>query len=412
VRAFVDGAFFVFAGVSAVWLSLLLLQESLSLSPRLLLLVVFWALVAYLVLPRLHRMLTHLYLPDYFIGRARTSDGLLGDPVNLALRGDEAQVHEAMTRAGWIRADDVNLSSSWRIVATTASRRSYPAAPVSPLTLFDRQQDFAYQQEAEGNPAKRHHVRFWACPEGWMLPGGHDVDWLAAGSYDRSVGLSLLTFQVTHRIAPDIDAERDHIVETVTRADPTVRVDVIRDFSTGYHARNGGGDRIETDGDLPVVDVRAAAAPSPPSPAAELATGRRPPPPTAFASAVGCLRGGLSLLFALLLQVSPEGLDLLPVAEKSDIGVAGAATALAVSGVLDIVLAVLTYRGQDLVRILLMTHCALTVIVAFLAEVDRGERPTLSAGLVNVALGILVMLALSSRRSRDYATRDRAVVAA
>ena len=75
-------------------------------------------------------------------------------------------------------------------------------------------------------------------------------------------------------------------------------------------------------------------------------------------------------------------------------------------------LAVLTYRGQDLVRILLMTHCALTVIVAFLAEVDRGERPTLSAGLVNVALGILVMLALSSRRSRDYATRDRSVVAA
>jgi hypothetical protein len=33
-------------------------------------------------------------------------------------------------------------------------------------------------------------------------------------------------------------------------------VDVIADFSTGYHARNGGGS-IRTDGDLPVVDVRA-----------------------------------------------------------------------------------------------------------------------------------------------------------
>lgn len=34
-------------------------------------------------------------------------------------------------------------------------------------------------------------------------------------------------------------------------------MNVIADFSTGYHSRNGGGDSIRTDGDLPVVDVRA-----------------------------------------------------------------------------------------------------------------------------------------------------------
>ena len=73
-----------------------------------LLFVVFWVLLAYLVLPRLHRILTTIYVPDYFIGRARTSDGLLGDPVNLALLGDEEQVHAAMTPAGWTRADDLD----------------------------------------------------------------------------------------------------------------------------------------------------------------------------------------------------------------------------------------------------------------------------------------------------------------
>ena len=52
-------------------------------------LAVFWVFFAYLVLPRLHRILTRLYVPGYFIGRARTSDGLLGDPVNLALLGRE-----------------------------------------------------------------------------------------------------------------------------------------------------------------------------------------------------------------------------------------------------------------------------------------------------------------------------------
>ena len=176
---------------------------------------VFWLFFTYLLLPRLHRILTNLYVPGYFLGRARTSDGLLADPVNIALLGREAQVHRALDRAGWVRADDVTSRSSIGIITSTLRRRSYPAAPVSPLHLFDRQQDFAYQQEVAGSPSKRHHVRFWRCPDGWLLPGGYAVDWLAAGSFDRSVGLSLFTFQVTHKIDEHTDVERDFVVHTI-----------------------------------------------------------------------------------------------------------------------------------------------------------------------------------------------------
>jgi hypothetical protein len=162
-----------------------------------------------------------------------------------------------MAAAGWTRADPVTLASSWRIITSTLTRRSYADAPVSPLFLFGRQQDFAYQQEVDGNPAQRHHVRFWKCPDGWLLPGGRRVDWLAAGTFDTHVGLSLFTLQVTHKIDADTDVERDHIVATGTAAEPRASVDVIADFSTGYHARNGGGDSITTDGDLPIIDVRS-----------------------------------------------------------------------------------------------------------------------------------------------------------
>lgn len=257
----VDWFFFVFAGVAALWLAYLSLTETFTLGwwgiPFF---VGFWVLLAYLVLPRLHRILTTVYVPDYFIGRTRTSDGLLGDPVNLAFLGTGEQIETAMRAAGWTKADPVTLASSWRIITSTLRRRSYHEAPVSPLFLFGRQQDFAYQQEVDGNPAQRHHVRFWQCPDGWLLPGGRRVDWLAAGTFDTSVGLSLFTLQVTHRIDADTDVERDHIVKTVTDADPRVAVDVIADFATGYHARNGGGDSIRTDGDLPIVDVRAVEA--------------------------------------------------------------------------------------------------------------------------------------------------------
>ncbi len=396
-----DGPLFVFAALAAVWLAYLLLRASLHFGWQLLLVVVFWVLAAYLVLPRLHRVLTRVYTPGYFIGRTRTSDGLLGDPVNLGLLGQEAQVHVAMSAAGWIRADEVTLASSLRIVSGTVTRKSYPEAPVSPLHLFGRQQDFAYQQEVAGSPSKRHHVRFWRCPRGWMLPGGYAVDWLAAGTYDRSVGLSLMTFQVTHRIAPDIDTERDYIVGSITGSTPDARVRVIRNFSTGYHSRNGGGDEIVTDGDLPVVDLVAVPAPA----AAPVVTDSRDrrPAPTAFGAGVALARGVLGAILAVAILVSPSGVDLGGTRGSG----AAAAVVVAMVAAIDIALGLATYAGRNWARVVLMLFCVSTVLGAFVAASSTGTQPTLGSGLPVVSLGILVLIALTSDRSRVYAERRR-----
>lgn len=253
--ALLENAFFVVAMVLSFLFAVVVIRQSITHPSHVLYVLVFYAVIAYLALPRLHRVLTTLYVPDYFIGRARTTDGLVGDPINLAFTGSREQIREVMARAGWVEADPVNLRSAVRIVTASLSRRSYPHAPVSPLLLFGQVQDLAFQQEVEGNPAQRHHVRFWPCPEGWVLPGGHHADWVAAATYDRSVGLSLFTFQVTHRIDRDIDIERDYLVETLRYAVGEVDVRTIEEFSTGYHCRNGGGDQVVTDGALPVVDV-------------------------------------------------------------------------------------------------------------------------------------------------------------
>ncbi|MGH3503822.1 MAG: LssY C-terminal domain-containing protein [Nocardioidaceae bacterium] len=253
-----DKVCFGLGTLGAIWLAVTLAATTPQLSwTSVVALVLMWAVLAYLALPRLNRMMAAIYVPDYFIGRTRTSDGLLGDPLNLAVRGTGQQLATAMSRAGWILADPVTVGTSVKIVRSSLTRRSYPRAPVSPLMLFDRAQDAAYQQEVEGNPAQRHHVRFWRTPQGWPLPGGAHVDWLAAGTYDRRVGLSLFTLQVTHKIDADIDVERDFIVDSVRRAEPAVGVHVLRDFTTGYHSRNGGGDSVRTDGNLPVLDVSA-----------------------------------------------------------------------------------------------------------------------------------------------------------
>jgi hypothetical protein len=406
VTDMVDGVLFAFAGLATIWLAYLVFRASIQPGWPMLLLIVFWVLLTYLLLPRLHRILTRLYVPGYFIGRARTSDGLLGDPVNLALRGREAQVHAAMTRAGWTRADDLSFTSGMRILTSTLRRRSYSVAPVSPLHLFDRQQDFAYQEEVAGSPSKRHHVRFWRCPEGWMLPGGYAVDWLAAGTYDKSVGLSLFTLQVTHKIEEDTDVERDHIVETVKATNPEVEVEVIENFSTGYHSRNGGGDLIITDGNLPIIDVRGVDVPDVAKVEHTDSRDKRPAQ-IVFGAGVGFFRGLGYLLIALLLL-------LLPVQYVPEVDVEGGRPALILAGsvvalvaLIDIGLAIAVFVGRNWARILLMLSCVLTTTVAFIGNANRSEAVTLATSLPTVGISIMVLLALSSHRARDYATRGR-----
>lgn len=252
-----DAAFVVVATALSLWLAVLYLREGFSLSPtRMLYLVAFWIVFTYVALPRLHQVLTVMYLPDYFIGRTRTSAGVLSDPVNIALDGSAAEIHAAMRRAGFVLADERTLRSAGRMIAATVLRRSYARAPMSDLFLMGRRHDFAYQQEVGGTTAKRHHVRFWRLDEDMVLPGGLRVDWLAAATFDRGVGFSLFTGQITHRIDEDIDLERDYIVDSLRHADPRIRVGVVPDFSTAFHHRNGQGDRLRTDGALPVIDLR------------------------------------------------------------------------------------------------------------------------------------------------------------
>ncbi len=433
INAVLDNLFFVVAGLASIWLAYLVLTDGFSMGwAQLWFYLVFWLLVAYVALPRLHRILTNIYVPNYFIGRTRTSDGLLGDPVNLGLLGTEEQVHTAMLAAGWTRADDLTLRSATRIVASTLLRRSYNEAPVSPLMLFGRNQDFAYQQEVKGNPAKRHHVRFWRCPDAWLLPGGHSTDWLAAGTYDRAVGFSLFTLQITHKIDENTDIERDHIVTTVSDADPAVTVDVLKDFSTGYHSRNGGGDAIITDGDLPIIDLRAVV-PSAASVAETLAPVPTPhtsangsalpekavrrPAQTTFGAVVVLLRAVTPMVLILLVLLDWQnvrdalsvdvGMDLPDAIDLRDVTIWVLIGFTAAFGVAEVLFGLYVFFGSNIARVAVMSFSVINIIIAAVEHVSGHQAITLGTNLVGVSLDILILIALSSSRARDYARRPR-----
>ncbi len=391
----VDRLFFLVGTLASVWLAWAVVRASFGISWwGLLLIVVFWLVLAYLTLPRLNRILSSIYVPDYFIGRTRTSDGLLGDPLNLAFRGTGEQVSSAMRRAGWVKADPVDLASSVRIVTSSLTARSYPEAPVSPLLVFGRMQDAAYQQEVSGNPSQRHHVRLWRTPAGWLLPGGHRVDWLAAGTYDRRVGLSLFTLQITHKIDADIDVERDFIVGSVTGVEPAATVEPLVDFTTGYHSRNGGGDTVHTDGTLPVVDLSAVV----PDPGADpLASSDAPPTKAPFQvllpAILTMLIGPLTLLTAVLdgsWETSSERVLL------------GIVVVLAASAV---VCAIQMLRRSAWARRVLLSLTGLIVVTDMVAYEASPDSATQLSAVYHAGVMILVLLALSSEAATAWCHR-------
>ena len=170
-------------------------------------------------------------------------DGTPGDPVNLRLVGTREELVSAFHAAGWVATDPVTARSAIRIGTSVALNRPYPSAPVSDLYLFGRVQDIAFERSVGNSARSRHHVRFWQAD---CDASGRPV-WLGAGTFDARVGRSPATGRLTHRIAPDVDAERDTILADLTRAGVLAGVGVVPQ-SRPFAGRNGEGDGYFTDG--------------------------------------------------------------------------------------------------------------------------------------------------------------------
>jgi len=176
-----------------------------------------------------------------------TAAGIPGDPLNVALIGTESELKKLLLKAHWYPADALTLKSCLEIAETTVLKRPYDAAPVSNLFLWKRKEDLAFEKPVGDNPRHRHHVRFWRA-EGSDLEGR--PLWIGAATFDRSVGISHRTGQVTHHIASDIDAERDSLFQDLEATGDLSSIDVVPDFQTVLEGKNGGGDPWHTDGSL------------------------------------------------------------------------------------------------------------------------------------------------------------------
>lgn len=201
-----------------------------------------WFVMAYGELPHMWSKHEHKVIGARDQIQSYTAQDIPGDPISLHLHGSRAAIECAFRHGGWSLADPVNLPSAIRIGTSVVLGRPYPQAPVSPLYVRDEKQAMSFEREEGRSADQRHHVRFWQI--------GQD-DWLGSASFDKGVGLSLFTLQVTHHIGANVDAERDTAGKLLMAGGATLTGIEDNRITPGVH-RNGGGDPYRTDGRIAV----------------------------------------------------------------------------------------------------------------------------------------------------------------
>ena len=132
-----------------------------------------------------------------------------GDPLNLVIIGEAANLYYAFIRAGWNETEVVSAASGFKTAMSFITGGEYRYSPVSSLYLFGRRQDIALQR-IRHNIHERNHFRLWLAP---MTYEGKPV-WI--GQISRDIGVRFTTKTITtHKIDPDVDETREFLLENL-----------------------------------------------------------------------------------------------------------------------------------------------------------------------------------------------------
>ena len=177
----------------------------------------------------------------------------LGDMVNFVIVGSQDQLQTALASAGWRIADQSKATAIANAVIATYQKQDYVQMPMSTLYLFDRPQDFGYEQaEAYSVVASRHHFRIWKAPFAW---NGQPV-WIGAGTHDIGFEKDQRNGTITHKIDPAVDGERDHIGGTLQNAGMVKNMSYYLPSNPVKDARNATGGSYQSDGRVLIIFLR------------------------------------------------------------------------------------------------------------------------------------------------------------
>ncbi len=145
--------------------------------------------------------------------RIGDKDGNPGDMVNFLILGSESGMQRVFTTAGWVKVDADVKDTVLHGIIGSLSKEAYLTMPMSQLYLFGRAQDYGWAHaEPISVVASRNHLRAWKAP--FTING--DTVWVGAATHDIGFERDQRNNGITHKIDPNIDAERDYVEKTLS----------------------------------------------------------------------------------------------------------------------------------------------------------------------------------------------------
>jgi hypothetical protein len=179
--------------------------------------------------------------------------GNLGDMVNFVVVGSQENMQAAFDAADWHVADLDSKEAGLKAIMDTYEKQDYLQMPMSHLYLFDRMQDFGYEQaQAFAVVATRHHFRIWKAPFTW----NNQTVWVGAGTHDTGFEKDVRTGKLTHKIDPAVDGERDNIAQSLDKSGKTQSMTYYLPPNPVQDAKNASGGGYHSDGRLLVVFLK------------------------------------------------------------------------------------------------------------------------------------------------------------
>lgn len=182
-----------------------------------------------------------------------SGEGNPGDMVNFALVGTKEQVQAAFKAAGWVAVDKNVQEAVLNGLLKTLSREAYTEMPMSTLYLFGRPQDMSF---ARADPllvaAERHHLRVWQTDK---TISGHPL-WVGSATHDIGFEKDQRTGGVTHKIDPEIDKERDYLLQSFDAAGVYSSAAYVTPTDPLLTAKTATGGSFQSDGRIVVMDLK------------------------------------------------------------------------------------------------------------------------------------------------------------
>jgi hypothetical protein len=188
--------------------------------------------------------------------RIGDKDGNAGDMVNFLILGDEDQMKKVFMNAGWVKVDSDVKSAVLAGFIASMSKESYLTMPMSQLYLFGRVQDYGW---AHAEPitvvASRNHLRIWKAP---FRVNGQTL-WVGAATHDIGFEKDQRNGNVTHKIDPDIDLERDFLRKTLCSTGLVAQITHFLPKDPMKEARTATGGSFHSNGQVLVMKLSEAA---------------------------------------------------------------------------------------------------------------------------------------------------------